>query len=171
MASEFLDIPYDMRRVYQRFERWRSAHTGRLPIPERLWVAAVELARQHGVFATAKALHLEYGKLKQLADAPVPALKGRVAKAPKERTHVRASGVWKFTAPCWQTAKIAARIISPAPSASGHDECRKVRKIFAGSHAGKGKERCRRETPVNDDGYAYVGFWWDAYSILLEYAP
>jgi hypothetical protein len=82
VASEFPDIPHDMRRVYQRFERWRSAHTGRLPIPERLWAAAAELARQHGVFATAKALRLEYGKLKQLADAPVPALKGRVAKAP-----------------------------------------------------------------------------------------
>ena len=38
--------------------------------------------REHGVFPTAKALHLEYGKLEQLGDTPVPALKGRVAKAP-----------------------------------------------------------------------------------------
>jgi len=53
-----------------------------LPIPERLWRAATDLAREHGVFATAKALHLEYGKLKQRADGAVPALKGRVAKAP-----------------------------------------------------------------------------------------
>jgi hypothetical protein len=82
MANELSDIPHNMRRLYRRFERWRSAHTGRLPIPERLWTAAAELAREHGVFSTAKALHLEYGKLKQLADAPVPALKGRVAKAP-----------------------------------------------------------------------------------------
>ena len=82
MASELSDIPHNMRRLYRRFERWRSAHTGRLPIPERLWVAATELAREHGVFPTAKALHLEYGKLKQLADALVPALNGRVAKGP-----------------------------------------------------------------------------------------
>jgi hypothetical protein len=82
MASELSDIPHNMRRLYRRFERWRSAHTGRLPIPERLWAAATELAREHGVFPTAKALHLEYGKLKQLADAPVPALKGRVARGP-----------------------------------------------------------------------------------------
>jgi len=81
MAGELPDISPNMRRLYRRFERWRSAHTGRLPIPERLWAAAAELAREHGVFATAKALHLEYGKLKQLADATVPALKGRVAKA------------------------------------------------------------------------------------------
>ena len=81
MASELSDIPHDMQRLYRRFERWRSAHTGRLPIPEGLWAAAAELAREHGVFATAKALHLEYGKLKQLADVPVPVWKGRVAKA------------------------------------------------------------------------------------------
>ena len=82
MVSELSDIPHDMQRLYRRFERWRSAHTGRLPIPERLWTAAAELAREQGVFATAKALHLEYGKLKQLADAAVPASKGRVAKTP-----------------------------------------------------------------------------------------
>jgi hypothetical protein len=40
MASELPDIPHDMQRLYRRFERWRSAHTGRLPIPERLWTAA-----------------------------------------------------------------------------------------------------------------------------------
>jgi len=43
MARESLDIPHSMRKVYRRFERWRSAHTARLPIPERLWAAAVEL--------------------------------------------------------------------------------------------------------------------------------
>jgi hypothetical protein len=36
MARESADIPYSMRKVYRRFERWRSAHTARLPIPERL---------------------------------------------------------------------------------------------------------------------------------------
>ncbi len=67
MANE---ISPDMLRLYRRFERWRNAHTGRLPIPERLWTAAAELAREHGVFPTAKALHLEYGKLKERAEAP-----------------------------------------------------------------------------------------------------
>jgi len=81
MASESPDIPRNMRKVYRRFERWRSAHTGRLPIPERLWAAAAELAREHGIFTTAKALRLEYGKLKQRVEAEGPAAKGRVAKA------------------------------------------------------------------------------------------
>jgi hypothetical protein len=82
MASEFLDIPHNMRRIYRRFERWRSAHTGRLPIPERLWTAAVGLAREHGVFRTAKVLRLEYGKLKQLVEGASRAVKRRAAKAP-----------------------------------------------------------------------------------------
>ncbi len=83
MTGELPDIPPNMRRLYRRFERWRSAHTGvRLPIPERLWAAAAGLAQEHGVFATAKALHLEYGKLKQRAEAMVPAVKERGAKAP-----------------------------------------------------------------------------------------
>ena len=69
MANEISNISPDMQRLYRRFERWRSAHTGRLPIPERLWSAAAELARKHGVFPTAKALHLEYGKLKEGAEA------------------------------------------------------------------------------------------------------
>jgi hypothetical protein len=81
MARESLDIPNSMRKVHRRFERWRSAHTGRLPIPGRLWAAAVELAREHGIFQTAKALRLEYGKLKRLVESAGPVTKGRVAKA------------------------------------------------------------------------------------------
>ncbi|MGO9273923.1 MAG: hypothetical protein ACLQOO_27400 [Terriglobia bacterium] len=51
MASESPDIPNSMRKVGRRFERWRSAHTGRrVPIPKRLWAAAAELARQAGSF-------------------------------------------------------------------------------------------------------------------------
>lgn len=82
MASELPDIPHDMRKVQRRFEQWRSAHTGRLPIPERLWRAATELAREHGVFHTAKLLHLDYGKLKQLLEAASPRVKRQVKRAP-----------------------------------------------------------------------------------------
>jgi hypothetical protein len=126
MASEFPDIPQDMRRVYQRFERWRSAHTGRLPIPERLWAAAVELAQQHGVFATAKALHLEYGKLKRLADALVPGLKGRVEKAPTALRQTQVITRHRTTVP--RGARVRPRppafveLLAPRPGSSR--ECR-----------------------------------------------
>src|SRR6266542_4944866 len=72
MARESPDIPHSMQKAYRRFERWRSAHTGRLPIPARLWSAAVELAREHGVSPTAQALRLEYGKLKRLLESASP---------------------------------------------------------------------------------------------------
>ena len=74
MASVPHIIPAGMRRVCRRFERWRSAHTGRMPIPEDLWASATEVAKEHGVFRTAKILRLEYGKLKRLTQsaAPVP---------------------------------------------------------------------------------------------------
>src|SRR5208337_1613777 len=42
---------------------------------------AGELARAHGINPTAKALHLEYGKLQQRAEAAVPTVKRRMVKA------------------------------------------------------------------------------------------
>ena len=84
MAAEIPDIPPDMRKVYLRLKRWRSSHARRVPIPDSLWAAAGELARAHGVNPTAKALHLEYGKLKQRAEVAMPAVKKRVAKAPAD---------------------------------------------------------------------------------------
>jgi hypothetical protein len=61
------DVPDGMRGIDGRFARWRKSHTGRLPIPESLWSAAAEVAREYGVFRTSKVLRLEYGKLKRLA--------------------------------------------------------------------------------------------------------
>jgi hypothetical protein len=70
MASKTqLEVPVGMQRICRRFERWRRSHRGRLPIPEGLWASAAAVAREHGVFRTAKVLRLEYGKLKRLAEA------------------------------------------------------------------------------------------------------
>jgi hypothetical protein len=67
------EVPVGMRRVSRRFERWRKGHKARLPIPEGLWAAAAQAAREHGVFHTAKMLHLEYGKLKRMVESAPPA--------------------------------------------------------------------------------------------------
>jgi len=69
VANQVQVFSPDIQKLYRRFDRWRSSHTGRLPIPEPLWAAAADLARRHGVFRIAKALLLEYGKLKDLAGA------------------------------------------------------------------------------------------------------
>ena len=68
-----LEVPPGMQRIHRRFERWRSSHQGRLPIPEALWASAAAVAREHGVFRTAKILRLEYGKLKRMAESDAPA--------------------------------------------------------------------------------------------------
>ena len=81
MANKIPDIPPDMRKIYLRLRRWRSSHARRVPLPDSLWAAAGELARQHGINRTAKALRLEYGKLKERAEAAGPA-KRLVRKAP-----------------------------------------------------------------------------------------
>jgi hypothetical protein len=82
MATDPPEIPRGMRRIYRRFARWRSAHPGvRLPIPGRLWKAAADMAREHGICRTAQILRLEYGKLKRLAESG-----SAVAKAPATRT-------------------------------------------------------------------------------------
>jgi hypothetical protein len=64
-ANQTHDIPQDLHKLHGRFVRWRRSHTGRLPIPDPLWTAAAEVARKRGINATAKVLHLEYGKLKE----------------------------------------------------------------------------------------------------------
>src|SRR5208283_5530575 len=69
MATAPRDIPQGRRRIYRRFARWRRAHPGvRLPIPGRLWKAAAEAAREHGICRTAQVLRLEYGKLRRMVE-------------------------------------------------------------------------------------------------------
>src|ERR1700677_3197404 len=74
------DVPDGMQRIYRRFERWRSSHQGRLPIPKALWASAAEAAREHGVFRTATILRLEYAKLKRMTKSTAP-VKRRLAPA------------------------------------------------------------------------------------------
>jgi hypothetical protein len=80
-AKEPFEIPVGMRRVCRRFERWRKGHKARLPIPEALWAEAAKAAREHGVFRASKALHLEYGKLKRMAETSPSAVRPMVAPA------------------------------------------------------------------------------------------
>jgi len=51
--------------VRRRLARWRQTRPHpRAPIPAAVWAAAVRLARQHGVYQTARALPISYGALK-----------------------------------------------------------------------------------------------------------
>ena len=54
-----------LQSVRRHLERWRQTRAySRAPIPGTLWAAAVSLARQHGLYRTARALRIDYGGLK-----------------------------------------------------------------------------------------------------------
>src|SRR5437867_1397130 len=62
-------IPAEIEATKLKFEKWRRRRTGQERIPEGLWSEAVELARRYGTWPAARALRLDYNKLKQLAVA------------------------------------------------------------------------------------------------------
>jgi len=68
-------VPVKMEQARQQLERWRSTRAHRSPIPEPLWALAVQLARRYGIFATARALRLDYTRLKH-GWSLLPALRG-----------------------------------------------------------------------------------------------
>jgi hypothetical protein len=68
-------------RAQHRFELWRKTRKGRAPIPETLWAAAVELAREDGLHRTARALRLDYYSLKKRLSAAESPLRRSTNKA------------------------------------------------------------------------------------------
>jgi hypothetical protein len=60
-------VPNGTEQTRRRLERWRETRTAGMPMPEKLWAAAAKLAQRHGVYPTARALGLEYNKLKRLS--------------------------------------------------------------------------------------------------------
>lgn len=70
MTRQLTAIPRELQEIHGRFERWRRGRRPGTPIPPPLWAAAVAVARLHGVYRTARTLHLESHKLKTLTEAP-----------------------------------------------------------------------------------------------------
>jgi hypothetical protein len=58
-------IPEAITQLQRQLEQFRSSRPARTKLPESLWQAAVELARQHGIYAVAHPLRLDYTRLKQ----------------------------------------------------------------------------------------------------------
>ena len=66
MKRESTPIPEPIAQLQRQLEQFRSAQSGRTKLPESLWQAAVELARQHGVYPVAHPLRLDYTRLRKL---------------------------------------------------------------------------------------------------------
>ncbi len=58
-------VPEAIAQLQRHLEQFRSSRPARTKLPESLWQAAVELARQHGIYAVAHPLGLDYTRLKQ----------------------------------------------------------------------------------------------------------
>jgi hypothetical protein len=66
-------IPEGITQLQRQLEQFRSSRPARTKLPESLWQAAVQLARQHGIYAVAHPLRLDYTRLKQrLGGMPSP---------------------------------------------------------------------------------------------------
>ena len=83
----------DFARMRRRLDDWRSSHNRGVAFPPALWSAAGRVARRHGVFRTARALGLEYNKLKGKSGviARVPG-KTRTSSVPKPVKFIELSG-------------------------------------------------------------------------------
>ena len=65
-----------LEEARRRIARWRETRPYRgAAMPAALWAAAVALARQHGLYTTARTLRIDYGSLKKRLD---PTGRGRV---------------------------------------------------------------------------------------------
>ncbi len=71
-------FPLEWHRLAGAWSVWRETRTVGMPLPEKLWAAAEKLAQRHGVYPTARALGLEYNKLKRLSQSG-----GETQKAPQ----------------------------------------------------------------------------------------
>jgi hypothetical protein len=58
-------IPEAIMQLQRRLDQFRNTQTQRTRLPEALWEAAVELARQHGIYRVAHSLRLDYMGLKR----------------------------------------------------------------------------------------------------------
>jgi hypothetical protein len=65
MSGKITSIPEPIAQLQRQLDDIRSMQPRRSRLPESLWSAAVELARQHGVYAVAHALRLDYMGLKK----------------------------------------------------------------------------------------------------------
>jgi hypothetical protein len=58
-------VPEPIKQLQEQLDQFRLAHPRRSKLPEAVWEAAVALARQHGIYAVAHPLRLDYVGLKK----------------------------------------------------------------------------------------------------------
>src|SRR5947209_10697950 len=71
MNHASIPIPEPVAQLQRQLDQFRSTQPRRTKLPESLWQAAVELARQYGIYPVAHPLRLDYmGLKKRLGGVP-----------------------------------------------------------------------------------------------------
>ena len=70
-------------QLQRQLDQFRSAQPHRAKIPEGMWQAAVELARQHGLYAVAHPLRLDYVGLKRRLEGATKVEKKKKGASPR----------------------------------------------------------------------------------------
>ena len=79
MNRKSTPIPESIAQLRRQLDQFRSTQPRRTKLPESLWQAAVELARQYGVYPVAHPLRLDYMGLKKRLSR-VPAVRRKATK-------------------------------------------------------------------------------------------
>jgi hypothetical protein len=72
MPRKLAPIGEELRDLQARLAEWRKSHPRRSPLPEEMWAVAVELARRHGLYRTARALPIDYANLRKRLNRAAP---------------------------------------------------------------------------------------------------
>ena len=78
-----VSIPEPIVQLQRQLDQFRSAQPHRAKIPEGMWQAAVELARQHGLYAVAHPLRLDYVGLKRRLEGATKVEKKKKGASPQ----------------------------------------------------------------------------------------
>ena len=79
MNRKSIPIPAPIAQLQRQLDQFRRAQPRRAKLPESLWQAAVELARQHGVYSVAHPLRLDYMGLKKRLGG-IPSLRRKATR-------------------------------------------------------------------------------------------
>ena len=99
MTAAESEVPMPMKKAYGRLERWRSRRTGRSHIPDSVWRAAGELARERGVSRVAEVLGLEFNHLNRMSRAAESAAELARQRGRRTRCHCRGCCCWALSLP------------------------------------------------------------------------
>lgn len=70
----------ELARLGQRFDDWRGSHRRGVAFPRKLWSAVGRVARRHGAYVTARALGLDYNKVKGMSGGVIGRVPGKATR-------------------------------------------------------------------------------------------